>query len=98
MKRFTLCMLALAVTVASQAQIVEERVTEENGIVTTCGEGGGLNPCRDVNGATYDEEIRGPSVKSETSSQLAEEAARLRNESPEEFEDSIEAMEQGYQP
>lgn len=90
--------LAAATSTFTLAQIVEERVTEENGVYSVCGEGDGLNPCRDVNGETYDEEIRGPAVKSESSGELAAEAAKLRNESPAEFEDSIEAMEQGYNP
>lgn len=92
--------LALGLTTAtsSQAQVVEERVTNENGVYRECGVGAGLDACRDVNGETYNEEIRGQNVESESSSELAEDAARLRNETPEEFEDSIETMEQGYHP
>jgi hypothetical protein len=90
--------LTLSTATTSQAQVVVERVTNENGVYRTCGEGDGLNPCRDFNGETYDEEIRGQSVESESSSELAAEAARLRNESPQEREQSIEDMEQGYNP
>ena len=61
--RHCLCLLfTLAVFPAwSQSGVVEERITNENGFIETCGEGAGLSPCRDVNGETYDEEVRGPS-------------------------------------
>ena len=70
MKPTTLgCIAALLVCLPlsqawSQSGLVEERVTEENGFYEACGEGAGLSPCRDINGQTYDEEVRGPILMS----------------------------------
>lgn len=66
----------------AQSGLVEERISNENGIIRTCGEGAGLSPCRDINGETYDEEVRGPSIDSESTQELAAEAAKIRHESP----------------
>jgi len=82
----------------SQSGLVEERVTEENGFYETCGEGAGLSPCRDINGQTYDEEVRGPSIDSESTDELAAEAARIRHESPEQLQQTIGELEQGVNP
>lgn len=82
----------------SQSGLVEERVTEENGLYETCGEGAGLSPCRDINGQTYDEEVRGPSIDSESTDELAAEAARIRHESPEQLQQTIGELEQGVNP
>jgi hypothetical protein len=78
--------------------IVEERVTYDGGAVRVCGEGDGLEPCRDANGQTYAEEIKGPSIDSESEEELAAEAARIRAESPQELNRTIGEMEQGYNP
>jgi len=82
----------------SQSGVVEERITNENGFIETCGEGAGLSPCRDINGETYDEEVRGPGIDSESTDELAAEAARIRHESPEELEQTIGELEQGINP
>ena len=82
----------------SQSGLVEERVTEENGFYEACGEGAGLSPCRDINGQTYDEEVRGPSIDSESTDELAAEAARVRHESPAQLQQTIGEMEQGINP
>jgi hypothetical protein len=76
------------------SQVVEERVTENNGMYQVCGEGDGLNPCRDVNGETYEEEMGPADVKAESNNEIAAEAARIRNESPQELEATIRDMEQ----
>jgi hypothetical protein len=76
------------------SQVVEERVTENNGMYQVCGEGDGLNPCRDVNGETYEEEMGPADVKAESNNEMAAEAARIRNESPQELEATIRDMEQ----
>ena len=104
MKRFPLMSLAALLcclvshSVLAQSGIVEERVDERNGVYQTCGEGGGLSPCRDINGETYDEEVRGPTINEESNAELAAEAARIRNESPEELEKTISNLEQGINP
>jgi hypothetical protein len=78
--------------------IVEERVTVENGLVEVCGEGDGLDPCLDANGQTYSQEVHGPGIDDEAENTLAAEAARIRAESPEELNKTITEMEQGYNP
>ncbi len=73
----------------SDTNVVEERVTYENGAVKVCGEGDGLEPCLDANGQTYAEEARGPSMDDESDDELAAEAARVRAESPAELNKTI---------
>ena len=82
----------------SQSGLVEERVSNEGGFIQACGEGAGLSPCRDINGQTYDEEVRGPSIDSESTDELAAEAARIRHESPEQLQQTIGELEQGVNP
>lgn len=82
----------------AQSGLVEERVEERNGLYEACGEGDGLSPCRDANGETYDEEVRGPGIDSESTDELAAEAARIRHESPGDLEHTITEMEQGINP
>jgi hypothetical protein len=90
----------LGVAVSSQAQEVEsERVTEENGVVVNvCGTGEGMQPCRDADGQTYAEELRGPDIQAESDSELAAQAAKIRNESPEDLDRTITEMEEGSEP
>jgi hypothetical protein len=78
--------------------VVEERVTVENGAVKVCGEGDGLSPCLDANGQTYSQEVHGPGIDDESDSELAAEAARIRAENPEELNKTIGELEQGYNP
>ena len=67
--------LSMPSTVAwSQSGLVEERITNENGFLKACGTGDGLSPCRDANGETYAEEIKGPDIDSESTDELAAEA------------------------
>ena len=89
---------AMSLQVQAQSGIVEERVSNENGFIQACGEGAGLSPCRDINGETYDEEVRGPSINQESTDELAAEAAHIRQESPAELEKTIGELEQGINP
>ena len=82
----------------SDTNVAEESVTVENGTVQVCGEGDGLEPCRDANGQTYAEEAKGPSMTSESDDEVAAEAARIRAESPAQLNKTIGEMEQGYNP
>lgn len=91
-------LVLLATTQAIRAQVVEERTTVENGMMTVCGNGEGMQACRDRNGMTYEEEIRGPDIQAESSDELAAQAARIRNEPPEELEKTISEMERGEVP
>ena len=82
----------------AQSGLVEERITQENGFYEACGEGAGLLPCRDVNGETYDEEVKGPSINSASTDELAAEAAHIRHESPAQLQQTIGELEQGVNP
>lgn len=75
------------------AQVVEERTTVHRGVVETCGEGPGIESCRDISGEDYDEEMSGPDFKTEEDNKMAERAERIRNESPEELEETISELE-----
>ena len=82
-----LCLLACA----SGGQVYEERITESHGIVEACGEGAGLDPCRDASGETYAEEMDPESkLRTESNEEMAEESARLRGETNEEFNEEYE--------
>ena len=94
---------ALAALLASlsshaQVEVTSERITERNGLYTVCGNGEGMQPCRDRAGETYEEEMHGPDIQAEGSEELAEQAERIRNESPEELEATITEMELGHEP
>ena len=89
-----ICLSQLLLVSTSYAQVVEERVTERNGFYEACGTGSDLNPCRDVNGETYEEEMGPEDVQAESNNEMAAQAARMRNESPQQLEASIEEMEQ----
>ena len=82
----------------SEGNVVGERVTYNNGVVRVCGDGDGLDPCLDASGQTYAEEVKGPSLDSESESELIAEAARVRAESPEQLQQTIGEMEKGYNP
>ena len=89
-----LTVLLLLSPLAGHAQVVEERTTIVDGDVRTCGVGDDLNPCRDRNGETYEEEISGPDIQGETDSELAAKAAQIRNETPEQLNETISDMEE----
>ena len=93
-----LCLPMAGALAQSVGNVVGERVTYEGGVVRVCGQGGGLDPCLDANGQTYAEEVRGPSIDSESEDQLMAEAARIRAESPEQLHQTIGEMEKGYNP
>lgn len=79
---------------ASGGQVYEERITERNGIETACGVGPGLEPCRDIDGETYEEELNQDAyVGTESTEELASDAARIRKESPEAAEETTEELE-----
>ena len=82
----------------AQSGIVEERTTVVNGVYESCGTGEGMPACRDINGETYGEEIKGQTLESETNGELAADAAHIRNESPEELERTIRDLEDGVHP
>lgn len=93
-----LCLPVAGALSQTVGNVVEERVTYDHGVVRVCGEGEDLSPCLDANGQTYAEEVKGPSLDSESEGELAAEAARIRAESPAQLNDTISEMEQGYNP
>jgi len=75
---------------AGNSEVEGERVTVEDGEVSLCGEGNGLPECRDFTGETYSEELK---YKAPSDDQMAEEAEKVRAESPEELDRTISGME-----
>ena len=91
MRRLIWCIgAALLAACAGNSEVEGERVTDDDGIVSVCGEGDGLPECRDFNGETYSEEL---DYDAPTNKQMEDEAARVRRESPEELEKTITEME-----
>jgi hypothetical protein len=86
--------LALLSACGSNPRVDEERITERDGVISECGVGEDLPLCRDAEGFTYEEELEGPDVQAETNDELASDAAKIRNESPEELEKTITDLEQ----
>jgi hypothetical protein len=95
LKRLFILVSLLTVAGAGSAQVVEEITTIENGVMETCGDGPGLEPCPDIDDGWdgYDEKMTGPDFKAEEDEKMAEQAARIRNESPEELEKTISELE-----
>jgi hypothetical protein len=69
--------------------VVAERVTDENGVISACGVGPGLTPC-----PYYSDD----SVKLETNKQLEKEADTINNDTPAQREQAIEQIEAGDTP
>ncbi|MCP5186887.1 MAG: hypothetical protein H6991_03910 [Pseudomonadales bacterium] len=91
MKRLLILGLVFAlIACAGNSEVEGERVTVDDGVVSVCGEGDGLPECRDFNGETYSEELK---YKTPTDEQMEQEAAKVREESPEELEKTISEME-----
>jgi hypothetical protein len=76
---------------AGNTQVEGERVTVDNGLVSVCGDGPGLPECRDYNGEPYSDELK---YKAPTDKQMEDEAAKIRQESPEELQKTVSEMEQ----
>ena len=68
----------LCASTSALSQIVEERVTERNGVYEACGVGEGLSACRDVTGETYEDETGPRDVKLLTDDKMAAEATSRR--------------------
>jgi hypothetical protein len=92
------CLPLTSAMAQSVGNVAEERVIYDHGVVRVCGEGEGLSPCLDANGQTYAQEVLGPNLDSESESEMAAGAARIRGESPEQLEQTISEMEKGYNP
>ena len=70
-----------------------ETVVEPDGVVETCGQGDGLNPCRDAEGETWKHDDDPDYIKLDSTQQLEQSSAEIRNESPQELEKTIQQIE-----
>ena len=77
---FVPALLCLSLLGCDGSNVVEERITDDNGVISACGQGGGLSACKSFQGATSNQ-------------QMTDEANQIRNESPAEVEESIELLE-----
>ena len=80
---------------ARGSDVVEEESVDDDGVVETCGEGDGLNPCRDADGETWKHAADPDYIKEDSTQQLDKSSAAIRNESPKELEKTIEEIEAG---
>ncbi|HEY9035691.1 MAG TPA: hypothetical protein VIM96_03165 [Pseudomonadales bacterium] len=66
---------------ANNGDVTEEEIVDDNGVISTCGDGPGLDPCIDyTTGQTYNAEASDNVLIGDDDEQLAKEAARLRSE------------------
>ncbi len=78
---------------ARAADVVEEETVDDNGIVEECGEGDGLNPCRDADGETWKHADDPDYIKEDSTQQLEQSSEQIRDESPKDLEKTIEQIE-----
>jgi hypothetical protein len=75
-----LSLLCLPLFGCDSNNVVAERITDNNGVISACGEGDGLSACESFEGTASNQE-------------MSAEAKQIRNESPAEREESIELLE-----
>jgi N6-adenosine-specific RNA methylase IME4 len=73
-------LLCLPLWGCNSDNVVAERVTDNNGVVTACGVGDGLSACKSFQGTASNQE-------------MSAEAKQIRSESGKQLEDSIELLE-----
>jgi hypothetical protein len=73
-------LLCLPLLGCDSNNVVAERITDDNGVISACGEGDGLSACKSFQGTASNQE-------------MTDEAKQIRNESPAEVEESIELLE-----
>jgi hypothetical protein len=78
---------------ARAGDVVEEETVDDNGIVEECGEGDGLNPCRDADGETWKHADDPDYIKEDSTQQLEQSSEQIRDESPKDLEKTIEQIE-----
>ena len=96
--RLSLTLLVASLTIASYCVRADdvvgvETVVEPDGVVETCGEGDGLNPCRDNAGETWKHADDPDYIKLDSTQQLEQSSAAIRSESPKEVEETIQQIE-----
>jgi hypothetical protein len=82
--------LSLLLLASCADAVVEEQV---DGDVVTCGEGDGLSPCLDPNGETMSQAENPDYLGSDSTEQIEQSSAEIRNETPKELDKTIEEME-----
>lgn len=76
---------------AGNGNVVEEGVTDRDGVVDVCGDEPGMGECRDFRGETMNEELE--FYPERTDQELDKEAELIREESPSAQEKTIPDME-----
>lgn len=89
-----LAFVSMLIALCARAEdVVEETTVDDAGIVETCGEGGGLDPCRDADGETYQHADDPNFIKLDSTQQLEKSSQQIRNESPKQLDKTIEQIE-----
>lgn len=78
---------------ASVAQTGEQGAASDGGVTEVCLHASGGDPCHEIGNEVFDLEMSGPDFSSEENEKMAEQAARIRSESPKELEKTIRKME-----
>jgi hypothetical protein len=73
--------------------VVEETTVDDDGVVEECGDGPGLQPCRDAGGETWKHADDPDYIKVDSTQQLEQSSQQIRDESPKELEQTIEQIE-----
>jgi hypothetical protein len=73
--------------------VVEETTVDDDGIVEECGDGPGLQPCRDADGETWKHADDPNYIKVDSTQQLEQSSDQIRDESPKELEQTIQQIE-----
>lgn len=73
--------------------VVEETTVDDDGIVEECGDGPGLQPCRDAEGETWKHADDPNYIKLDSTQQLEQSSQQIRDESPKDLEKTIEQIE-----
>ena len=76
-----------------RAEDVVEETTVDDGVVEECGDGPGLQPCRDAGGETWKHADDPDYIKVDSTRQLENSSEQIRDESPKELEQTIEQIE-----
>jgi hypothetical protein len=91
--------VAVAALLIANACVRADDVVEEDesvgpgGAVEVCGEGDGLNPCRDGQGETWKHADDPDYIKVDSTQQLEQSSAAVRAEDPKQLEKTIEQIE-----
>ena len=73
--------------------VVEETTVDDDDTVEECGNGPGLQPCRDAEGETWKHADDPDYVKLDSTQQLEKSSQQIRDESPKELEQTIQQIE-----